>query len=86
MTDTLPPLPVENYVDADGLWNERHGPYTAEDMRAYALAAVEAYKQSQQALDDLVRTGQEIGGYDCIPPQPADWHEIRKGAPAWPRP
>lgn len=35
----LPPLPVDNYVDKDGLWDERYGPYDADDMCAYALQA-----------------------------------------------
>ncbi len=26
-------LPVENYIDEDGLWSERFGPYTAEQMK-----------------------------------------------------
>ena len=42
----MPPLPCENFVDENGLWDERYGPYTAEQMRQAQLDAVEAYKAS----------------------------------------
>lgn len=36
----LPPLPVTNMVAVDGLWEYVYGPYSAEQMQAYALAAI----------------------------------------------
>jgi hypothetical protein len=29
-----PPLPADDFVDANGLWDQRYGPYTKEDMQA----------------------------------------------------
>jgi len=46
----LPPLPVENYIDKDGLWDEKYGPYDAEQMREYALAAIAPYKAEIERL------------------------------------
>jgi hypothetical protein len=34
----LPPLPVDHYIDDDGLWSERRGPYSEDQMREYGEA------------------------------------------------
>lgn len=57
---TLPPLPVENYVDEDGLWAERLGPYTADQVRAYAWQCVLADREQCIGIvfDELDSNGQ----------------------------
>lgn len=64
MSNELPPLPVTNVV-VDGLWEEVYGPYTADQMHAYARAAVEAdrattiqaLRDTQTALRKAIKTG-----------------------------
>lgn len=36
----LLPLPAEDYVDGEGLWEKRYGPYSSEQMEDYARANV----------------------------------------------
>jgi hypothetical protein len=44
--DNLPPLPVTHYIERNpdsteyGLWCKQEGPYSADDMREYARAAI----------------------------------------------
>ena len=49
----LPKLPTRNVI-IDGLWEEVRGPYTEEDMRAYALAAVAMEREAcAKVCDEL---------------------------------
>lgn len=50
---TLPPLPVTHVV-VDGLWEYVQGPYTADQMREYAQAAVLAEREKIAAACDDV--------------------------------
>jgi hypothetical protein len=63
----LPPLPVDNYVDEDGLWSERRGPYSEDQMREYGEACYRAglskggRRARQRALDDMADNARELG-------------------------
>jgi len=36
----LLPLPAEDYVDDEGLWEKRYGPYSPDQMKDYARANI----------------------------------------------
>lgn len=58
---TLPPLPVTHVV-IDGLWEDVHGPYSADDMRAYAQAAVLAERAACAKACDQWTGRNDISG------------------------
>lgn len=55
MTDVeLLPLPAEDYVDDEGLWEKRYGPYSPEQMEDYARASIaHATAQLQAEIEAL---------------------------------
>ena len=57
MTDELYPLPVENYIDDDGLWAEKQGPYSAEQVRELIAAAVAAAVPKWQPIETAPKDG-----------------------------
>ncbi len=52
MTFVKPPLPAEDFVDADGLWDQRFGPYTKEDMQARDAELLRAVADHAQRMAD----------------------------------
>lgn len=51
----LLPLPAEDYVDDEGLWEKRHGPYIPEQMEDYARACVAHATAAQDAEIERLR-------------------------------
>jgi hypothetical protein len=51
----LLPLPAENYVDDEGLWETRYGPYSSEQMKDYARANVARAVAPLQAEIEALR-------------------------------
>lgn len=72
MTDTLPPLPksairLDDFEDADGA-DISGDYYTADQMRAYAAAAVAAMREELTVTDKLLADRQRV--IDAIPECP----------------
>ena len=59
----LPPLPVRNFVDDNGLWDEAFGPYSADEMQAYGHACIEAayieWRLEHERRIEAIYTGRE---------------------------
>ena len=57
MTDEIEllPLPAEDYVDDEGLWEKRYGPYSSEQMEDYARANVLHHTAPLQAEIERLR-------------------------------
>jgi hypothetical protein len=77
----LPELPTRNVI-IDGLWEEVRGPYSEDDMRAYALAAV---AMERERLENLAKActnhersaiAHHVGRWHSA----QEWHTTRHGA------
>lgn len=57
MTDKIDllPLPEEHYVNDEGLWETRYGPYNPEQMKDYARANVKRHATMLRAEIDALR-------------------------------
>lgn len=51
----LLPLPAEDYVDDEGLWEKRYGPYSPDQMKDYARANVLHHTATLQAEINALR-------------------------------
>lgn len=83
----LLPLPAEDYVDDEGLWEKRYGPYSSEQMEDYARANVLHHTAPLQAEIEALRAEVERlnryykNGIDCFA-NPCERHSGERTPPA----
>jgi hypothetical protein len=74
----LPPLQVEHYVDEDGLWAERRGPYSEDQMLEYGAGA--AKHERERILAVLNRHNWRSASIwrHYYPSATGDWVDLRE--------